>query len=149
MEKRTTYLLLILLIVWVCFCIVACDNPTSPGLTVTVNLNLPQPAPGRYWFIGFDENCDGDYTWLQTGHFEQEDEDYIFEFDDVPPGTYFLIATVFAVSGGSGPPVAGDYTGYYMREGQERGDVVAPNAVVPESGSVTFNVTLWVMTAPM
>ena len=144
MEKKPSYLPLILLIVWVCFCFVACDNPTSPGLTVTVNLNLPQPAPGRSCFIGFDEEADGDHTWWWTGQLGQE-EDYSFEFDDVPAGTYYLNATVFVASDGTGPPIPGDYWGLYLEEGEDRRQLFSPNATVPESGSVTFDVTLWVL----
>lgn len=89
MAKRPSYLPLILLIVWVCFCFMACDNPVSPGLTVTVNLTLPQPAPGRPCYISFDEDADGDHTWWWMGQLGQE-EDYSFEFDDVPQERIFL-----------------------------------------------------------
>ena len=147
MKRRRSYLYLILLVVWICICFLACDtdDPASSRLTVTVNLTLPQPAPGRPCFIGFDEDADGDHTWSWMGQLGQE-EDYSFEFNDVPPGTYYLVATVFVVSDGTGPSIPGDYTGYYLQEGQERGEVFVPNAIVPESGSVTFNVTLWVRT---
>ena len=141
MEKKPSYLPLILLIVWVCFCLLACDSPTSPEQKVTVILNLPQSAPGRPWHIGFDDDLDGDYIWFEMGTCGQE-ANITLEFDDVPAGTYYLTATVFVVSDGTAPPIPGDYTGIYLRRGQERRELFAPNATVPESGSVTFEVNL-------
>ena len=141
MEKKPSYLPLILLIVGACFCFVGCDNPTSPEQRVTVILNLPQPAPGRPWHVGFDDNLDGNYTWYKMGTCGQE-ANITLEFDDVPAGTYYLTATVFIMTDGTGPPILGDYTGVYLRRGQELGQLFAPNATVPESGSVTFEITL-------
>jgi len=65
-----------------------------------------------------------------------------YRISRVPGGTYFIFALLdVAVDGSGGSLTPGDYGGWYGQD-SEGNPPAAPNVVVPESGSVSFDFNL-------
>ncbi len=129
--------------------IISCDSSTSSNgndnnignATVTGNLTLPVEASSKTWAVLVDNDFDGDngYIKLATGTCGSGTK-VNYSINNVPTGTFYLYAAVFVVSDGSSGPQTGDYVGIYG------GTLTNPpsnaNAVVPSSGTVTFDIIL-------
>jgi len=59
----------------------------------------------------------------------------------VPAGTYFILGFVDVDSSGGVSSTPGDFAGWYGHTG-DGNPPAAPNAVVPDTGSATFDFTL-------
>ncbi len=113
----------------------------SPVTTADVNgtLALPATAIGQTYAVMIDNDTNRDNGEVKntTGLCgNRTNVDYTI--DDVPSGTYYVYAAVFIIST-TGPPITGDYFGYY---GGGTIPPAQPNATVPTSGSVTFDISL-------
>ena len=109
--------------------------------TVEGKLILPEPAPGiQYWVI-VDQDGDGGNGYVRyclgiCG----SDTEISYAISDVPAGTYYIYAGVRIVSSSRNPPEVGDYLGIYGGTIDEYPS--EPNAVVPASGTVTFDIIM-------
>lgn len=113
--------------------------------TVTGTLTLPAEANGRGWVVIFDTDLDpeeNNFVSSDTGTCGSGTS-VNYSIADVPEGTYYLYAAVFVVSDGSQGPQSGDYVGVFG--GTLFNPPTLPNAVVPSSGTVSFDITLSVM----
>jgi hypothetical protein len=122
------------------------DNSTNGGdkgpADVSGELRLPAKAEGKSWIVIFDNDINGDngFALAKSGTCGSGTTIH-YTIKDVPSGTYFLYACVFVASDGSQGPQGGDFLGIY--EGSYPNNVPSePNAVVPPSGSATFNIDL-------
>lgn len=120
------------------------DDNNSGNAIVTGNLILPAAASGKTWAVLVDNDFNGDngQVKLATGTCDSG-TNVNYSISNVPSGTFYIYAAVFVVSDGSSGPQSGDYIGIYGRT------LTNPpsnaNAVVPSSGTVTFDITLNVM----
>ena len=114
-----------------------------PNATVTGTLTLPADASGKEYFIIIDSDTDGDNGYVNAtigtcGSGTTVD----YSISNVPAGTYYVYAGVRIVSDHDSSPQNGDYIGFYGT-GSDPPDEA--NAVVPSSGTVTFDITLSIM----
>lgn len=119
------------------------DRPDDEA-TVTGMLALPAEANGREYIVIVDTDTDGDNGFVAStidtcGTGLTAD----YSINAVPAGTYYVYACVFVVSE-TAPPQDGDYIGFYGT-GLDPPDL--PNAVVPPTGIVTFDITLDTMSS--
>jgi hypothetical protein len=124
-------------------------NVNTPGAqfaTVTIVLNMPADAEGKMGLIAIDNDLDVDngIVSIQTGPCPAGTY-FTIPFDDIPAGTYFIVAAVWIVGEFGDDLGPGDYIGVYG--GSYPNNLPGqPNAVVPASGSKTFNIDLFVLT---
>ena len=152
MKKRIGRFASLLLLTTVILTLIQCDkkatnndDPPAGDGTVTINLTLPLDLSGRTWFIGFGNNLGGIFVYEQTG-ICGVGTTITITLNDAPVGTYYLAAIVYVASAIPGAPQAGDYVGVFgLDEGSDPGELVAPNAIVPETGDVTFDIDLFLM----
>jgi len=109
--------------------------------TVEGKLILPEPAPGREYGVLVDQDFNGDNGFVKyclgiCG----SDTAVSYTISDVPAGTYYIYAVVRIVSYSGNPPEVGDYMGIYGGTIDEYPS--EPNAVVPASGTVTFDIIM-------
>jgi len=127
--------------------ILSCDSSTSSNdnnksnATVTGNLILPLAAPGKNYAVLVDNDFNGDNGQIKlvTGTCGSG-TNVNYSITNVPAGTFYIYAAVFVLSDGSSGPQSGDYVGIYG--GTLTNLPNQPNASVPSSGTVTFNITL-------
>ncbi len=125
----------------------ACDkNPASeekPPATITGTLILPAPAEGKTFIVAVDDNSDAEdgFTKVKVGTCG-DDTTQTYTIEDVSSGTYYLYAVVWVVSDTYATPESGDFVGYYGMSGAIPEE---PNAVVPETGTVQFDITLLIL----
>lgn len=109
--------------------------------TVEGKLILPEPTPGREYWVLVDQDHDGDNGFVEycVGTCGSDTE-ISYGISDVPAGTYYIYAGVRIVSSWGNPPEVGDYVGVYGGKVAEYPN--EPNAVVPASGTVTFDIIM-------
>jgi hypothetical protein len=126
------------------------ESPTSPGkkektegATVAGTLQLPAEAPGKTFAVVIDDdtNSANGFVKVITGTCGSGTR-ISYQITEVPAGTYYLYAVVWVVSSPLTTPRSGDFVGFY---GVQAGIPSAPNATVPTSGRVTFDIQLIVM----
>lgn len=132
-------------------CVVTCggDSTTDPndnesrGATLVGTVTLPSPAEGKTYAVAVDEDVRSDNGFVRvitgvcgagTG--------VSYEIPEVASGTYFVYAVVWVVSPPLAVPASGDFVGFYGTVG---GIPAEPNAFVPSSGRVTFDITAMVL----
>lgn len=123
------------------------DNPvndTSGSATVKGTLTIPSPAPGKTVYIIIDNDMNGDngFKYSATGQCDANTSG-TYTLNNIASGTYYIYAVVFVVGNTSSGPQSGDYYGIYG--GTMNSPPNSPNATVPSSGTVTFNINLEVM----
>jgi hypothetical protein len=108
--------------------------------TVNGTLILPEEAVNKEYVVIVDNDTEGDNGWAAAtvgtcGSGTAVD----YSITNVPAGTYYVYAVVRIVSAHDSPAEDGDYFGFY-------GSGTAPpdkaNAMVPDSGTVTFDITV-------
>ncbi|MGD9214068.1 MAG: hypothetical protein PVJ84_04610, partial [Desulfobacteraceae bacterium] len=109
------------------------------GATITGMLTLPAEANGREYMVIVDTDTDGDNGFVAStidtcGTGLTVD----YSINAVPAGTYYIYALVLVVSE-TAPPQDGDYIGFY---GTGIDPPAVPNAFVPLTGTVAFDITL-------
>ncbi|MBU1100912.1 MAG: hypothetical protein KKA84_10970 [Bacteroidetes bacterium] len=113
--------------------------------TVKGTLILPYDVTGSEYSITIDVdgNPDVDGFTASSGGTCGSGTEIPYSIEQVPGGTYYIIVIVYATGNNTGSPQEGDLIGIYgMNENEDPPS--APNAVVPDSGEVTFNITLFV-----
>jgi hypothetical protein len=114
--------------------------------SLTVHLNLPADAEGKIGIVCFDDDLDIEtgITYTISGPCPSGTS-FSVQFDDVPAGSYYLLAAVWVAnqSGDLGP---GDYLGVYGVSSLSGTFPAEPNAIVPASGTKTFTIDLFVIT---
>ena len=113
--------------------------------TITVVLNLPTEAAGKTAAIIFDRDSEPGNGYVKAySETLSSGTNFSFDFNDIPAGTYYLIAVVFIVNTYGNEPGPGDYIGIY---GTTSSNIPThANATVPVSGTKTFSIDLVVMT---
>jgi len=112
----------------------------SPIATINGTLTLPAEANGKEYWVLIDNDTDGDNGYVNAtvgtcGSGTTVD----YTINNVNAGAYYVYAGVRIVSGHDSPPQSGDYIGFYGT-GSDPPDEA--NAVVPSSGTVTFDIIL-------
>lgn len=121
------------------------DNPVSTSTsgitTVTGTLTIPAPATGKPVYVILDNDMNGDngYKYLASGACKSGTSG-TYTFNKVGAGTYYLYAVVFLSGNTNQGPQSGDYYGIYG--GTMNSPPQSPNAAVPSSGTVTFDINL-------
>jgi N-acetylneuraminic acid mutarotase len=147
MSKTKNRLVLYLSLLAISIMILSCGekSPTKPSkTTVSGTLILPQEAEGKeYWvIIDNDSNGDNGYVALTFGTCGPGTTLH-YSIDNVASGTYYIYAGVRVLSAQNNPPQNGDYLGFYGGTLMNPPD--AANAVVPSSGTATFDINLEIM----
>jgi hypothetical protein len=117
------------------------EQQSSPNVVGT--LSLPAEANGKSFAVVVDSdtsNANG-FVKVATGTCGPGTK-VSYEMKDVPAGTFFVYAVVWVVSTPLTPPKSGDYVGFYGTQGTIP---AAPNATVPATGQMTFDITLVVL----
>jgi len=119
--------------------------PGSQNASLTVVLNLPADAEGKTGVVIIDTDLDADNGVISSLAGACPTGTLIsVPFDDVPAGTYFIYGGVWVVGEYGDEPGPGDYIGVYG--GTYPNNIPdQPNAIVPASGSKTFNIDLIVI----
>jgi hypothetical protein len=123
------------------------DNPVdnaSGSATVNGTLTIPADANGKTVYVIIDNDMNGDNGWkyAATGTCGSGTSG-TYTFNSIASGTYYIYAVVFVVGNTSQGPQSGDYFGIYG--GTLSSPPSSPNATVPSSGTVTFNINLETM----
>jgi len=143
--NRTTSLafaiILLMMASWIACNKKSTVEPKGPA-SVTGTLQLPGEASGKKWGVLIDDDLNGDNGFIRADSGTCGSGTTVkYTIDDVAAGTYYIYAVVFVASDGRKGPQGGDYLGIYG--GSFPDDVPgAPNAVVPSSGTATFNINL-------
>ena len=122
------------------------DSDTTKA-TVNGTVTIPAAASGKTIFVIIDDDFDGgngvfrEATDTCTGAVQYE-----YEFANVTAGTYFIYAGVYVSGETSGEPQPDDYLGIYG--GTLETPPAEANAVVPATGTVTFDFNLEVVPDP-
>ncbi len=123
------------------------DNPVNGGnesATVKGTLTLPAAANGKTFFVAIDDDRNGDngfkYSSSKTCGTETTES---YSINNVIAGNYYIYAVVFVVGNLSQGPQSGDYLGFYG--GTITNPPNSPNATIPSSGTVAFDINLEVM----
>ena len=119
-------------------------NGGNGSTTVNGTLTLPAAAEGKTLFIAidYDRNGDNGFNYSYTGSCGTGTTDN-YSIDKVASDNYYIYAVVFVVGDPSQGPQSGDYLGFYG--GTISNPPNSPNASVPSSGTVTFDINLEVM----
>lgn len=109
--------------------------------TVEGKLILPEPAPDRQYWVLVDQDLDAENGFVRFClDICGSDTEISYTISDVPASTYYIYGGVRIVSSHDNPPEVGDYMGIYGGTISEYPN--EPNAVVPASGTVTFDIIL-------
>jgi len=115
----------------------------SSNAIVQGNLLLPFAAEGKTYRVMIDYDNDGaNGCVINTTDVCGSEATVAYTIHGVPKGTYYLYAVVWVIGEVDKAPLSGDYFGYY-NTGINPPD--KPNAVVPSSGSVNFDITLFII----
>ena len=121
------------------------DTPNGNGGSATVSgtLTLPSGAAGMTYYVAVDDDVTGDNGDVaSTTGSCPAGTSVPYTIANVPSGTYYVYAVVWVVGTAPDAPGAGDYYGFY---GTGASLPPAANADVPESGTLTCDITLSVM----
>ena len=118
------------------------DPVIETPATVSGTLTLPVDASGSTWAVLFDDDLNGDNgsSLMETGVCGSGTS-ISYTVAEVPAGKYYLYAIVYAAGQFGNPPGPGDFLGVYGGDFTNN-PPVQPNAVVPSTGKVTFNLNL-------
>lgn len=150
MSKTKNKLVLFLSFLTILAMISSCkkDDDSAEPTNATVNgtLILPQEANGKEYWVLIDNDLDGGNGYVSvTSGTCGSGTTVNYSISNVTSGTYYISAGVRIFSAPDNPPEEGDYVGIYG------GTIInlpgAANAVVPSSGTVTFDITLDIMGA--
>ena len=113
------------------------------GSMVSGTLTVPASMLGKPYFVRFLDSVGvaGTAPAAQTNGLTPDATTIEYTIPGVPPGTYFLLGVVDVDESGGFSSTPGDYVGWYGHSG-DGNPPDAPNAVVPATGSVTFDITL-------
>jgi len=108
--------------------------------TVNGTLTLPEEAVNKEYVVIVDNDTEGDNGWAAAtvgtcGSGTAVD----YSITNVPAGTYYVYAVVRIVSAHDSPAEDGDYIGFY---GSGEAPPDSANAIVSDSGTVTFDISL-------
>ncbi|MCJ7714132.1 hypothetical protein MUO66_06715 [Candidatus Bathyarchaeota archaeon] len=149
--KKLSYLFyIIILALFLIFLYHGCGEDDSPvngengSTTVTGTLTLPAAAASKTFFVAidYDRNGDNGFKYSVTGTCGAETTEN-YTISNVAAGNYYIYAVVFVSGDISQGPQSGDYLGFYG--GTISNPPNSPNASVPASGTVTFDINLEVM----
>lgn len=118
------------------------------AVSVTINLSISDgiDVSGKSWEIIFETDIEnlgaGEFDYYTSGTCGSGSTQTI-QLNNVDPGAYYLFAVIYMSSRTEEGPQYGDYIGIYGNINPE--ELTSPNAVVPESGSATFNIDMWIM----
>jgi len=119
---------------------------SSQYASVNIKISIPADAAGKTGVIIFDNDSDPSNGFVKEYvHTLSSGTNFDVILDDVPAGTYYLFGAVFVVGTYGNDPGVGDYIGVY---GATSPNIPThANAIVPASGTVTFNFDLikWVV----
>ena len=119
------------------------NSPTRPA-SVSGVLTLPADASGEYMYVIIDDDAVAGNGHVLKYTRSCGSGSYVsYSFEEVPAGTYYIQAAVYAATSAANDPGSGDFRGYYGGTGLTAPDEA--NAVVPSTGSVTFNFSLTVI----
>ena len=110
-----------------------------PRASVLGRLTLPAPAAGKPY--GVRILTMPNLIWAQTSGVTPEGLKLDYTIDNVPPGTYFVLAFVDVDASGGDSSTPGDFVGWYGHTG-DGNPPRSPNATVPETGTVLFDFNL-------
>jgi len=129
-----------------------CDflEPEEEETAVSVTINLSTPngidVSGKSWEIIFETDIEnigsGEFDYYTSGTCGSGSTQ-IIQLNNVEAGAYYLFAVIYMSQRTEAGPQYGDYIGVYGDIDPE--ELTTPNAVVPESGSATFNINMWIM----
>ena len=117
------------------------DTAAAPRVSGT--LTLPSESPGKPWSVKLF-TMDGRATQTATAETSGTTgagTSLPYAIATVPAGTYFVLGFVDVDSSGGVSSTPGDFAGWYGHTG-DGNPPAAPNAVVPDTGSATFDFTL-------
>jgi hypothetical protein len=110
------------------------------SVTVNGTLTLPAEANGKEYIVIVDNDTEGDNGWINaTVGTCVSGTTVDYSISNVPAGTYYIYAVVRIVSAHDSPAEDGDYIGFY---GSGEAPPENANAIVPDSGTVTFDISL-------
>jgi hypothetical protein len=107
------------------------------GATVMGTLTLPGAAAGKPYFVAV-VTMPGPVFVAQTTGTTGAAATLAYSIPGVPAGTYYLLGFVDVDGSGGTASTTGDYRGWYGHTG-DGNPPAAPNAVVPASGTATFD----------
>jgi len=114
--------------------------------TVNGTLTLPADASGKAYIIAVDTDTEGSNSYIAaTVGTCSSGTTVNYSINAVPEGIYYVWAVVRLVSAQDSPAAYGDYIGFY---GTGLDPPVSVNATVPDSGTVTFDITLSLWSDP-
>jgi hypothetical protein len=118
------------------------DAATS-GATVVGTLTLPGTAAGKSYFVRI-VTATGMAALMPTAQTSGSTTGSTmlpYSIANVPAGTYFILGFVDVNNSGGTASTPGDYAGWYGHDASGN-PPAAPNAVVPATGTVTFDFSL-------
>jgi hypothetical protein len=116
---------------------------TSGAPRVSGTLTLPASAPGKPYTVKLF-TMDGRSTLTPTAEANGTTgagTSLAYAIETVPAGTYFVLGFVDVDMSGGTASTPGDFAGWYGHTG-DGNPPAAANAVVPATGSVTFDFAL-------
>ena len=116
------------------------SEPQTQRATVTGTLSLPASAAGKQFGVLIDTDIDADngYVAIYEGTCGSGTS-VSYTLQNVAAGQYYIYAAVGAASDLDDGPVGGDFLGIY---GTNSAFPSQPNAVVPSTGTATFNISM-------
>ncbi len=117
------------------------EGLAEAAATIDGTLYLPADANGKEYVVLVDNDFDGGNGFITaTVGTCGSGTTVSYSIADVPQGTYFVYALVRIISEPDSSPCSGDYMGYY-----DTGSVppALANAVVPSTGTVTFDINVY------
>jgi hypothetical protein len=117
------------------------DTGLAPRVSGT--LTLPAAAPGKPWAVKLFTAA-GRATLTATAETSGTTPDGTslpYAIAAIPEGTYFVLGFVDVDSSGGMSSTPGDFAGWYGHTG-DGNPPATPNAVVPATGSATFDFAL-------
>ncbi len=116
------------------------NNPLVDNINVVGVLSYPSEAAGRVFVIRVDDNTVFGDGFIKSLHGTcGSGTEMNYSISDVPVGTFYVYAAVCVVSNCDEGPQIGDYLGFY---GTGLSSPDEANATIPESGTVTLDITL-------
>lgn len=146
MKDYSQKVFILILLIGITFFSCNDDSNNEPTITTKVAgvLSLPNSAEGKNYIVAIDNDLDGDNGFAYStigvcGSGTQVD----YSINDVAVGTYYIYAVVCVVTDCSQGPQSGDYLGFY--NGTASNPPTNANANVSSSGTVTFDITLYII----
>jgi hypothetical protein len=125
------------------------SNDTQPstsdvGASVFGTLTLPATAPGKPFVAILALEAPSVVTEPTATIMQSVPAGTTldYRFENVPPGTYFLLTYVDVDESGGEGSTPGDFVGWYSPTDTGNPPASGPNVVVPESGSVEYSFSL-------